>query len=150
MCVRNNFHLKEKGQSLLEFSISFVIFIILMAGIIDLGRVFFTYMSLRDAAQEGAAYGSLNPMRVREIENRVRGISKNPLNFADPNIVDVFVSIEYTDGRPCASLDYKTDITVRVETRYTIIMPLMGTILGTQTIPIKASATDDILRPPCK
>jgi hypothetical protein len=135
----------EKGQSLMEFGISFLIFVILMAGIVDLGRLFFTYMALKDAAQEGAAFGSVHPMKYNEIHRRVMGISKFPINFSDENLVGLLVEIDY-DGGPCAG----EEITVTVWTDYTIMMPLMGTLIGTQTVPLSASATDHILRPPCK
>ena len=32
---------------------------LLVAGVIDIGRAFFTYIALRDAAQEGAAFASI-------------------------------------------------------------------------------------------
>jgi hypothetical protein len=135
---------KELGQSLMEFSISLIIFFILLAGIVDLGRMFFTYMALRDAAQEGAAYGSVNPMMVGDIINRVRGVSKLPVNFSqDINEPEVII-IKHQEF-PCAG----NEIIVTVETNYLLTMPLIGTILGRQSIPISATATDHILRPPC-
>lgn len=50
---------REKGQSLMEFSLSLVVLLVLLAGVVDLGRAFFTYITLRDAAQEGASYASV-------------------------------------------------------------------------------------------
>ena len=44
----------ERGQSLTEFAISLVFLLTLLAGIVDLGRMFFAYIIIRDAAQEGA------------------------------------------------------------------------------------------------
>jgi len=43
---------REKGQSLTEFGVSVVILLVLLAGTVDAGRAFFTYMALRDAVQE--------------------------------------------------------------------------------------------------
>lgn len=134
----------ELGQSLMEFSISVLIFFILIAGIVDLGRLFFTYMALRDAAQEGAAFGSVNPMMLGDIHDRVRGVSKLPIDFSDESVIPDIVIINYDTG-PCAG----NDIIVTVKTDFLITMPLIGTLIGTQTIPISATATDHILRPPC-
>jgi Flp pilus assembly protein TadG len=50
---------REKGQSLMELAISLVVLLILLAGVVDLGRAFFTYITLRDAAQEGASYAAV-------------------------------------------------------------------------------------------
>ncbi len=50
----------EQGQSLVEFAISLVIILLLLAGVVDLGRAFFAYIIVRDAAQEGAVYGAIH------------------------------------------------------------------------------------------
>ena len=51
----------ERGQSLVEFSLSAMLLVILLSGLLDLGRVYFTYVALEDAAGEAALYLSLNP-----------------------------------------------------------------------------------------
>ena len=50
---------KESGQSLVELALSMTLLLILLAGVVDLGRAFFTYIALRDAAQEGASYAAV-------------------------------------------------------------------------------------------
>ena len=52
---------REKGQSLVEFALVLVFLLSLLAGIFDLGRAFFAYIIIRDAAQEGAVFGSIAP-----------------------------------------------------------------------------------------
>ncbi len=52
---------KEHGQSLVELALTITILMVLLAGTIDLGRAFFTWLAMRDAAQEGASFGSINP-----------------------------------------------------------------------------------------
>ena len=131
----------DSGQSLMEFAISMVIFIILLAGIVDFGRAFFTYMALRDAAQEGAVYGSVNPNDYEGIIERVKLVSSNPLNLSELNIEPV---IEF-GGQPCSGYEIEVSVTYN----YRIIMPFLGTFLGRQEIPLTAKATDYIVRPPC-
>lgn len=46
----------ERGQSLVELSIGFVAMIVLLAGILDFGRLYYTYLALQNSAQEGASY----------------------------------------------------------------------------------------------
>ena len=58
----------ERGQSLVELAISIVILIYLLAGAVEFGLAFFQFVQLRDAAQEGALYGSMNPL-IRQILN---------------------------------------------------------------------------------
>ena len=43
-------HKSERGQSLVELAVVIVIMLILLAGVIDLGRVVFEYMTMADAA----------------------------------------------------------------------------------------------------
>lgn len=49
------------GQSLVEFSLMAIFVITLLMGVLDLGRVFFTYLALKDAAGEGAYFASAYP-----------------------------------------------------------------------------------------
>lgn len=51
----------ERGQSLVEMSIGFVILIIIVMGILDLGRAYYTNLALEDAAGEAALYLALYP-----------------------------------------------------------------------------------------
>src|SRR5512134_2839014 len=77
----------ERGQSMVELALSFVLLMFILAGVVDLGRALFAYMALRDAAQEGAAYGSINPTDAALITQRVRTSSTIPVDLSDPNIV---------------------------------------------------------------
>ncbi len=51
----------ESGQSMVEFALVLVFLLALLAGVFDIGRAFFAYIIIRDAAQEGAVYGSIAP-----------------------------------------------------------------------------------------
>jgi Flp pilus assembly protein TadG len=51
----------ERGQSLIEFAFSAMILATLFSGLIDLARVYFTYIALEDAAGEAALFLSINP-----------------------------------------------------------------------------------------
>lgn len=51
----------ERGQSLVEMTIGFVILLMLASGVLDLGRAYFTFIALEDGAGEAALYTSINP-----------------------------------------------------------------------------------------
>ena len=59
---------RSRGQSLVEFAIILPVFLLVVGAAIDLGRLFFAYVSTENAAKEGAMYGSTNPRcdRVRQ------------------------------------------------------------------------------------
>ncbi len=77
--IRNK---SERGQSLVEMAISITVLVFLLSGAVEFGMMFFQYIQLRDAAQEGALYGSLNPADAAEIKARVRGASTSPIDFS--------------------------------------------------------------------
>lgn len=58
---RNKSAHNNRGQSLVEFSISFVPLLLIMCGLLDLGRMYFMYDAVADAAGEGALFLSVNP-----------------------------------------------------------------------------------------
>ena len=73
--VNQSSHNKEHGQSLVEFAVMLTLLLIMVAGIVDAARALFTYLSMRDAAQEGALYASTRPTDTAGIEARVRNAS---------------------------------------------------------------------------
>lgn len=142
----------ERGQSLVELSISLVLLLVLLTGLVEFGIAFFQFVQLRDAAQEGALYGSMNPSDCTNIENRVKGASNSPV---DLNGAGVTIDISI-DGNDCGSSAYANldcegnGLTVDIYFDHQIFMPFLARILGRSTnpvIPLHASVTDTILSP---
>ena len=128
----------ERGQSLVELAISIVVLMWLLAGAVEFGIAFFQYIQLRDAAQEGALYGSLNPQDTAGIEERVRGASTSPIDLSDAS--KVFITITGGDG--CVN---GTDgITVKVSYDHVIFMPFARLFMPSPRT-LTASVTDTIL-----
>lgn len=126
---------------MVEFAFGMVILLVLLAGIFDAGRALFTYMALRDAAQEGALYASINPTSESAIKDRVRNTSA----MVGDAITNSDITVSF-DGVPCMG----NGVTVAVRlTNFRITMPFLGTFLGSQTVSMQAQATDTILRPKC-
>lgn len=143
----------ERGQSLVELGISLLILVYLLAGLVEFGVLFFQYVQLRDAAQEGALYGSTRPFDVPAIIDRVKFSSDSPLDLpvlVQSGEVTVAISIE---GVPSTNANYFNvdceghGIQVVVGYDHRIFMPFMATLLGNSTIPLNASVTDTILAP---
>lgn len=49
---------KQRGQTMVEFAMAFPIFLMIILGIFEFGRLFFMYTSVFAAAREGARYGA--------------------------------------------------------------------------------------------
>ena len=131
----------ERGQSLTEMALSMVILLILLGGVVDLGRAFFTYMALRDSVQEGALYGSINPTLTQEIKNHVLNSSE----MIPDLITNDDITVELI-GAACTGNSIRV---MAVYPDFPVTMPLLGTILGRQTVSISASVIDTILSPAC-
>ncbi len=48
------------GQSMVEFALILPLLVLIVAGLFDLGRAFFAYIVISNAAREGARYATLN------------------------------------------------------------------------------------------
>lgn len=52
---------KQQGQSLVEVAISLPILLLILSGLLDLGRIYYTYIALEEAAAEAALYLAISP-----------------------------------------------------------------------------------------
>lgn len=161
----------EKGQSLTELSITMTLVLILLAGVADIGRAFFTYITLRDAAQEGALYGSfafstpdpsgapnalINPgVACSRIAQRIRQNSNSPVDLASQANISIEIAkasnssvwVNCTSAmtiQPCAYDRIRVRVTFE---DFTLSTPFLGTLIGTQTVDISAGVEDAILAP---
>ena len=128
----------NKGQSLVEFAFGMSFILIMLAGVVDLGRVYFTFLSLRDAAQEGALYGSLAPPDTSAIRARVRDSSGWPVDFFTFSDAQIQVNII---GPACAG----SEIRVTLQMEFVMAAPF----IGGKTLPLVAEAIDTVLQPAC-
>ncbi len=138
----------EKGQSLIELALVLLFLIIVAAGIIDLGRVLFYYVTLRDAAQEGSVYGSIYPYECKAIIDRTKG----PLTNGGIDGVDIVVKIagvnctSANSNQACLGNDIEVIVT---KDDFPLTMPLLGAFIGTEHFKLSTSIKGTILRPLC-
>src|SRR6476659_4703004 len=50
------------GQSMVEFALILPVMLLLVAAAVDLGRLFFAYVAVENAAKEGVLYGARHPL----------------------------------------------------------------------------------------
>jgi hypothetical protein len=136
----------ERGQSLVELAISLVVLLYLLSGATEFALAFFQFVQLRDAAQEGALYGSLNPDDSAGIISRVRNSSNSPLDLSINDVnTGATVTVNFPDGDSCEG----DGIEVVVRHDHAIFMPFMKQILNRQYITLTARVTDTILYQSC-
>lgn len=143
----------QSGQGITEFALILVFLLVLLAGVFDLGRAFFAYMIIRDAAQEGAVYGSIAPKSdlgafQTAVANRVEAAYLDPSNPSEAPLDSSGVTIQVIIiGSGCAAPGNSVKVTVEYE--FPLAMPFLGAIIGKQNIDMSASAEDSILSPIC-
>jgi Flp pilus assembly protein TadG len=59
---------RHRGQALVEFSLVIMVFLLLIFGLIDLGRLVYANNALAQAAREGARYGSVQARSANDID----------------------------------------------------------------------------------
>jgi Flp pilus assembly protein TadG len=158
--MNKSLKISEKGQSFVEMATILPILIVLFAGLIDAGRIFFSYVALRDAAQEGVNYGIYGYSQFaatndltgfsNQVMNRVRTTSDAPVDLSNTANVSVVVTKDGVNSfsasdRPCTG---KT-ITVRVTYQFQIDAPLFGAIVGSQSFPLSGIANGTVVSPGC-
>lgn len=144
--------MRERGQSLVELAVSLLILLYLLSGAAEFGILFFQFVQLRDAAQEGALYGSMNPTNAVPIEQRVRAASSSPIDLSDVTKVTVAVTAKdrtTNATKTLASACEGDGLTVQVSFTHNIFMPFIPQLIGRNSIPLTAEVTDTVLTPVC-
>ena len=115
----------------------------------EFGLAFFQFVQLRDAAQEGALFGSMDPLGA--VETRVRGASSSPIDLADTSKVTVTITAKDKNSGntiPVSTACEGDGLEVQVSYNHIIFMPFIPQLIGSNTIPLNATVTDTVLSPP--
>lgn len=123
---------RECGQALVEFSLSIVIFLVLMMAILDLGRGIYMFNGVSQAAREIARVASVYPGTTfggAEITAVVNTQKKLIPNLGNPTFSCVAI-----DGGPGLNGNGECptgqQVTVTITAPYSPVTPVMG-LLGT-------------------
>jgi Flp pilus assembly protein TadG len=114
--IRRNQPDGEKGQNLVEFAMVVPIFLILVFAIVDFGMGFHAWITVTNAAREGARIGAVGADQAT-IEARVEDTASSLTED------DLDITVVNAQGNPGESL------TVQVDYEYELITPLSN-LLG--------------------
>ena len=117
---------KERGQELVEYALILPIMMLILMGILDLGRAVYYYSALHNSAREGARYGVINPEDPEGIEAVVR-------NYA--------VALEPAELTVLISSPDEDTVRVTLTYQFTPITPIVGTLLGSNEVTLGSQAT---------
>jgi Flp pilus assembly protein TadG len=146
------------GQSLVEFTVMVVFLLVLLMGVFDLGRAYFSYLALKDAAAEGAYYGSAFPQcasasglnsRNSVVTPACSGANNIPFRTIQSapigGLIDwAHATIQVANPVLAAGVP----ITVSVSYPYQLLTPIVGAIANSQYITLTARSSAIIVRVP--
>jgi Flp pilus assembly protein TadG len=126
----------DRGQSAVEFALVIPIFLLMVFGILDLGRAVYAYSTLNNAAREAARLAILD-QTLDDIKAYGAGQATGLGITPDAVTVDWRTAELPDTPDSCAALAAAQDSSaitctaiVRVEYVYTAATPLIGTIVG--------------------
>ncbi len=143
----------QRGQSFVEAALAIPILLILLGGIIDLGRGFLILVAVENAAGEGALYGAVHPecltddhasticQGTESVDGRVREEGRPIIDLTEENST---VTIRIEDDAPIVA---GSTLLVTVQYIYEPLTPL-GRLLWGETAEVLATARQEILSPP--
>jgi Flp pilus assembly protein TadG len=134
----------DGGAALLEFAIGLLFLGVLVFGAVDMGRAFFTWNQVKNAAREGAAYAERDPWS----QSASGSSCANPDNIvyrartetgalrADFAVTTTKNGTAYSGCQTPASLSINQGdkIEVKVTTLFKPISPLGKLVVGTKTL----------------
>jgi Flp pilus assembly protein TadG len=131
---------EEQGSSLIEFSLVALIFIVLLFGIVEMGRMVLVYTSIANAARAGARYaivhgadrtgsgvnGPSGPSSTTQVQTVVQ-------NFASVGLLDtsrLTITVSYPNGNSVGSAVSVT-VTYPYDPLVTYFSPMLSTTMAT-------------------
>ncbi len=140
----------ERGQSLVELTLGFTMLLILLSGLLDLGRAYYIYVALEDGAGEAALYLSINPHCWSPSDGPNCGDPNNALyrathaggGFVDWQAATINVSpANYEDRNEIGET-----VTVTIDYSFELLTPVMPQIAGANPITLRGEAAQMIVR----
>lgn len=123
---------RARGQSLVEFALVFPLFIVLLFGLIDLGRLAYINNAIAEAAREGARWGTVQGRSVSAADRANVAAKTRSLMAAVPDPT-VTVTCEDVRGTARSTCTKDNILVVRVDTTVGMLTPVIGQLVGPRT-----------------
>jgi Flp pilus assembly protein TadG len=128
---------RRRGQAALEFALVLPVLLLLAAGVIQFGQVFFAYSRLLQAVQEGARYGAVLPYTRNDAAIIARVQQLAPGGTADP--VTVTATVSPTNNTPVSAANRTRGNVLTVSAQH--VQPLLIPFFPTASLTLAATAS---------
>lgn len=164
---------RERGQSLVELTLGMAVLVLLISGLVDLGRAYFIFVALEDGAGEAALYLSINPdcwdtsgTGCADPNNALYRATHAGGSYVDwdnpstviqvcpppPGAVPDISDTEYWGWCSAAGtldgLAVGDTVTVSVKYYFDLLTPLIPNIAGVNPLPLRAEASQWVVTEP--
>lgn len=129
-----NFRHREDGNSIIEFALLLPVFLMIVLGTFDMGRGFNTYISMTNAAREGARWLTTHADDVSGAQARIEA------EAAQAGLAASDITVEFTPDKT----DYQAGETVAVKVSHNYDL-LFGVIPSISEITLSAQVTMTML-----
>jgi len=123
---------KQRGQALVEFALVIPIFVLLLFGLLDVGRLVYVNNAVAQGAREGARWGAVQGRSATASDRTTVGNRAISLLAAVPAPV-ASVTCE-RDGASVATCRTNDVLVVRLQSSVGMLTPVIGQIVGTVTV----------------
>lgn len=117
----------HRGQAIVEFALVLPLFVLIIFGLVDLGRAVYVNNSLAEAAREGARYGSV---QARAYDATRRAAVADWIEDQMEAVPNPVVTVECTPSSPALGCTVNDILVVTVSSDLEMITPLIGGIVG--------------------
>ncbi len=141
---------QERGQSLTELALLLPFLIILILGTLDLARAYDMYVSLQNAAREGARYAIADPTNTTGLATRINqeltGTGITGVTIAAPECTTIDKTSNSTDttGIACADAVQGDYVTIKISHSFKFVS---FSVIGLSDITMNTQATMAIAKP---
>ena len=127
---------RNEGQSLVEMALTLPILVLLLFGILELGRMLDAWIVATNAAREGARYAAVGTPSDQVIDRTYAYLQEGLAGRSDVAYSKGWISVSYAQA-PVPG----TPVTVTAQVRLTIFTPLFQAIVSPNPFPVQGSAT---------
>jgi Flp pilus assembly protein TadG len=133
---------EKRGQALVEFALVFPLLVLLIFGLIDLGRAVYAQHTLSEAAREGARWGSVQARSATDLPGIEDHAESKAIGIGDVTATATCIR-PGSIVLPCSASDV---LEVTVETDFEMVTPVIAQLMGALGLnPLELSSTSNVL-----
>lgn len=118
---------RPRGQALVEFALVIPIFVLLIFGLVDLGRAVFVNNSVAEAARDGARHASV---QARAYDSASRDAVEDWVLDRLEGVPNPSVTVECTPVTPALGCTVNDIVVVTVHSDMEWVTPIIGNLMG--------------------